>query len=288
MINLDRINYRALATGDSHWLRQFAKDNNFVLCGGRLLRVDRLLSKYVDDYSASQPPEAEIQIGDPFTTDYQSGHAQVVYIRVKLPYEAPRISLDSKSTKYKQPVDYSDVREVELEGDFTNYFRVFLAPNYHLDILQFLTPDVMQALVDFGSDYEYDLEGRYLKVRAGRINTRNPKEMRHLLEVVARIAPEFIRQVKVYHDHRAERRKRERVAPQGLKFKSLYGKQLAIMYLCFVWLFIVMLLLSGIFPFLFEGKHGQVLSFILVFTPMLVALALAIYVLIKKRKVPKA
>jgi hypothetical protein len=54
------------------------------------------------------------------------------------------------------------MEQVELEGDFPEYFRLYIDPIHQIELRQVLDPATMQTLVDTSSDLQWELFGNNL------------------------------------------------------------------------------------------------------------------------------
>lgn len=88
------------------------------------------------------------------------------YFGMDLGCVAPHILLDSKKNNQvifgKRVSDlpseaHFGMEVLALEGDFGNYFTVYIEPTHQQDVLYILTPDVMARLVDYGAEYDIEV-----------------------------------------------------------------------------------------------------------------------------------
>jgi len=94
-----------------------------------------------------------------FTRTYQFSIAQIHQSRV-----FPHLFLEGKQVGGLYP--YDDRQELHLEGDFDDYFNLYVPGGEQVDALTILTPDVMQVLVDGGRPYDLELVDDMLVVIA--------------------------------------------------------------------------------------------------------------------------
>jgi hypothetical protein len=72
----------------------------------------------------------------------------------------PHIVLDSRKNDgiiSSIPRYFNDDQRIELEGDFNNYFDLFAPRDYEIETLDILSPDFMQMLIDFHSDFDVEI-----------------------------------------------------------------------------------------------------------------------------------
>lgn len=85
-------------------------------------------------------------------------HKQVFYtiFEIKLRRQVPNIIFDSKTAKGQQfRYLYAKSQRLSLEGDFDAYFQAYAPQHYKIDMLSFISPEVMHALIQARS---YDIE----------------------------------------------------------------------------------------------------------------------------------
>lgn len=88
------------------------------------------------------------------------------FIEITLDNKVPHIILDSVSNETSQSseqdysgkirIDLNKDQMMQLEGDFTNYYTVYVAEGYGTDALYILTPDLMATLADAVADYDIE------------------------------------------------------------------------------------------------------------------------------------
>ena len=85
-----------------------------------------------------------------FTRSYQFTIAKVRQRRV-----LPHLFLEGKQVKGLYPYDNS--QRLDLEGDFDDYFNLYVPDGEQVDALTIFTPDIMRVLVDAGRPYDVEL-----------------------------------------------------------------------------------------------------------------------------------
>ncbi|MDR0955502.1 MAG: hypothetical protein LBM73_00055 [Candidatus Nomurabacteria bacterium] len=137
---------------------------------------------------------------------YQAGSVisytrRVMVAQFKLAGRVPHIFIVSR----QRPLDLAlieqyGVEEVELEGDFGKYFAVLMPPNYQIDVLQILTPDVMQTLIKFGQNYVFELAGDQIYT-SGEYHSGAASEiaaLKNLFGSFEPVARQIMANVKIY------------------------------------------------------------------------------------------
>lgn len=88
--------------------------------------------------------------------EFKSGDVYYGVMKAKLPRVLPNVFFDSKTARKRQFRFVFSKRQIyHFEGDFNKYFVTYIPANYSIDSLSFVTPDVMQALIDAS---QYDAE----------------------------------------------------------------------------------------------------------------------------------
>lgn len=76
----------------------------------------------------------------------------------------PNIIFDSRTAKKRQFKNlFLKVQRISLEGDFDKYFDTYTPQSYHVDSLSFISPEVMEKLVEC-KDYDIEILGDKLLV----------------------------------------------------------------------------------------------------------------------------
>lgn len=82
------------------------------------------------------------------------------YIAITLPEAMPHLILDATSSgriSSDLPVGIDREQRLSLEGDFDQWFRAYSTPEYRMEALYVLTPDVMAALIDHASGFNVEV-----------------------------------------------------------------------------------------------------------------------------------
>lgn len=96
---------------------------------------------------------------------------QFTIAQVRQPRVFPHLFLEGKKVGGLYPFD--DSQKLNLEGDFEDYFNLYVPGGEQVDALTILTPDVMQVLVDGGRPYDLELiDDVIVVIAAGNPYTR--------------------------------------------------------------------------------------------------------------------
>lgn len=130
------------------------------------------------------------------------------YCKVVLGRNLPHMVLDSKKNNIfnkisNLPLAISGNVVLELEGDFNKYFSLHVPVGYERDALYVFTPDVMQALVDKGADYDIEIIDNSLMIyRQMNFNLESEAELRKIFDTMTLMSDEVGHQSKRYTDER--------------------------------------------------------------------------------------
>ncbi len=158
----------ATRSGKDYTLRSalFAHNNNFkyTLQPGRY-DSEGVLASVLGAPMTSNKVEGTIN-DTPFKFFGSYGRGFYVILNVELPNSYPHILLDSRSNDLivsnllsRFPQD----KELSLEGDFPNYFRVFSAGS-PVETLQILSPDLMARMVDYPKKADIEIINNQLHI----------------------------------------------------------------------------------------------------------------------------
>jgi hypothetical protein len=111
--------------------------------------------------------------------------------RITLPVVLPHILLRAKGDKTDMRQDFVDYESLQLEGDFGDYFTLEVEKGQEVDVLEVITPDVMQTLVDYSQheDIEIAANNLYFIVRG---DARSLESIKQLIESVVSLSGRII------------------------------------------------------------------------------------------------
>lgn len=170
---------------------------------------------------------------------YQSG-----FIRIPLQRSLPHIILDSKKnnpsrlnnkTARRYPFKIKRGQKMQLEGDFNNYYDLYVPGGYQTDALYIFTPDVMQALIDDAQDFDCEIIDSSLYLYApGGFDLFQKDFYERLHTIVSKLNPELIKQTSFYAYHRVDPGSKAAIASQGAELrKSFMPRSSALIFVIF-------------------------------------------------------
>lgn len=128
------------------------------------------------------------------------------FVRVPLVREMPHIVLDARKGNFlgsNLPDTFDRSQRLQLEGDFNKYFDVYVPKQYEADALYVLTPDVMQALVNYAGDLDVEIVGKELYIyRTMPLDISNEAQLKPFLGLVDTLSKEITAQTRRYADER--------------------------------------------------------------------------------------
>ena len=104
----------------------------------------------------------------------------------QLPAALPHILLLSKKSRIDVRHDLGNGEDLQLEGDFGNYFSLQIEKGDEVNVLTLITPDVMQTLVAYSQGEDIEIVGNKLYFITG-----NDKRDYHDIQLIIRSVAEL-------------------------------------------------------------------------------------------------
>jgi hypothetical protein len=124
---------------------------------------------------------------------YQVGHVFTL-ARVELPITLPHILLRAKRDRAVLQQDFANHEAMQLEGDFGDYFSLQIENGQEVNVLEILTPDVMQTLVSYSQHEDVEIGGNDLYfIIAG--DDRGVEGVRQLVQSVVSLSVQIIEHI---------------------------------------------------------------------------------------------
>jgi hypothetical protein len=138
--------------------------------------------------------------------DYLAKQAYYTVLEIPLQRKLPHILFDSKTAKKRQFRNiYLQAQRVSIQGTFDDVFDTYVPQTYNIDTLSFITPEVMETLVEAR---EYDIE-----IIDDRVLLYGPLLGKEDTEAFAAKGREIARQlndnIDTYHDDRLKGEERK-------------------------------------------------------------------------------
>jgi len=118
-------------------------------------------------------------------------HYSFTIARIRLPAVLPHILLRAKGDRANIQQDFADHETLQLEGDFGDYFTLQVEKGQEVNVLEVITPDVMQVLVDYGQheDIEIADDNLYFIVKG---DARNSDAIKQLIDSAASLSERIV------------------------------------------------------------------------------------------------
>jgi hypothetical protein len=264
-------------------MRRFAEANGAILTkngspiGMSGLIFDNGHSRMVD-YAYALPDGVELG-NYRYTTG--SGKNQTThtfgYARVALGRNLPHMVLDAKGNNFfgsSLPDTFQASQRLSLEGNFNEYFDLYVPENYQRDALYIFTPDVMQALVDHGKDVDIEVVGNELYIYSKSTIAMTSKiHLQSWMNIVESISTELKDQSKRYLDERMSASQvagavMPEVATEGKRLKKSQNYVVIILAVAFVFVLFA--------PNFLPEQFGPIFVLLNPMTLLLIALAVLI------------
>lgn len=131
-------------------------------------------------------------------------------IQCKLDTRVPNIIYDAHKNNSGRLLGQADVQDwlskkqkYEFSGDFNKYFDVYIPPNYERDALYFTTPNIMAAMIDHGSDFDFEIVDDQLYLFKPYHVDFNDQTVKQLVETARYFGKLFEKATRLYEDSRA-------------------------------------------------------------------------------------
>ena len=153
------------------------------------------------------------------TTTYRQG-----YILINLDHQLPHIILDSKKNGNGSIgnglINISQSQRLELEGDFNDYFDLYVPNGYERDALYIFTPDVMAVFVDEACSFDAEtIDDKLFIYSRVPLNLIDQSILEKLFKLIDLVSKKTINQTENYVDERVGNRKTNVIAAEGRRLK---------------------------------------------------------------------
>jgi hypothetical protein len=137
--------------------------------------------------------------------DYLSKQAYYTVFEIRLDRQLPRILFDSKSAKRRQfKYMYLKSQKISVQGHFDDYFDTYTPQTYHIDSLSFITPEVMELLIE-AKDYDIEIADDRLVICGPLANKARVEDIKSKGRA---LAERINRNIDTYKDNRLPGAKR--------------------------------------------------------------------------------
>jgi hypothetical protein len=131
--------------------------------------------------------------------------ATYTYLAITLERAVPQLVLDSIRNGDNLPMPVEGGQRLHLEGNFDQYFRLFVPNGYERDALYILTPDLMALLIDETGDFDVEtVDNKLFVYSSGALNLANPAVWDRLGRIHGIVGSKAIHQTQNYSDRRQQ------------------------------------------------------------------------------------
>lgn len=142
-------------------------------------------------------------------------------IRIQLSHQLPNIVIGNKVNDGKGIFKQRDLNQawlnrhqkLHLEGDFDKTFTVYVPSGYETDALYVLTPELMQIMLDHGSDYDFEIVDNYLYMTHMYITKFTAQKTKYMIDLAIYFSAQFEQNTRRYQNDRPSK------AGQNLRLK---------------------------------------------------------------------
>lgn len=165
------------------------------------------------------------------------------FIRIPLPRRLPNMVLDAKKNNIfgmisNLPDSFTSGQKLSLEGDFDKHFTLYAPQQYATDALYIFTPDVMQAVIDYGGGYDMEVVDDSLYVYTQNYGALSKQEsIQKLVAIAQKVGGEISDQASFYRDERVGNPAMNMVALPGQRLQSkvsVIGVVLLVLYILYI------------------------------------------------------
>ena len=147
-------------------------------------------------------------------------HKPVGYLAVTLPRPLPNMILDSvgNNSLFGSSLMYPPERDqrLSLEGDFDDYFDLYVPRGYERDALYIFTPDLMALLIDESADADVEIRGnQFVAYVPGGLDLSSADTWRWIERLLAILLTKTHSRADGYSDERAASAPMLTIAPAG-------------------------------------------------------------------------
>ncbi len=170
-------------------------------------------------------------------------------VRCDISRRLPNVLLDATSNNFMKRFSnlggFGDDQKIELEGDFSQYFNVHCPPGYGTDVLYWLTPELMQLLKQYMTNYDIEVIDNHIYAYSETPFKLDQAGIQSGLQLANWLHAEFEENTHRYSDARVANATANVVAEQGRRLKHKKPWVLATILLIIYILFHILDILHG-------------------------------------------
>lgn len=145
-------------------------------------------------------------------------------LRITLTRKLPHIVLDNRSNNFLNISNlptYKGRQKLQLEGDFNKYFDLYVPAGYERDALYFITPELMQQLIDYGAKFDIEIIDNYLYIYSEKpFKLQKEETIRGLFTLIHLLGGEVQENTQRYSDANIGNRAANIIGTPGQRLKT--------------------------------------------------------------------
>lgn len=237
----------------------FAADNGFEYITEVKYELNGIFEPISKDGTLTDVVKGEYANNNFWFAEYQynpsvSNTDKSLQVKTVISYELsnalPNIVLDSKNNSYfgtTIPVELAGNQKLDLEGDFINYFTLYVPRDFERDALYFLTPDLMARIVDLCADYDIEIIGSELRFYSNKMIDFSESGLKKVFEIIDQIGTMLQKNSRSYNHGPAgygtSQVNAEVVLQRSIKVRMHKINNIIIAVVVIVWAFVVSFIL---------------------------------------------
>ncbi len=211
-----------------------------------LLKITDTQIQYDNAITAPDWTYVDLKYATYLETRYGTYRKAVIYYGVMstdLPRALPNVVFDSLKQRGRQFSTVFDKKQLHsLEGDFDQHFATYFARDYTIDSMSFITPDVMEALIE-ADDYDIEIVGKQLLIYGSMYEPS--LQLKEMSEKLGIIKKQLLDNILTYRDERLPFAEgRQTVSAKGMFLKR---RRIGIWLVSIVVLFYASLFIINLF-----------------------------------------
>jgi hypothetical protein len=156
-------------------------------------------------------------------------------IEVMLKRKLPHILLDSRANNHfglsNLPL-YKDNQHLSLEGNFNDYFNLYVPRGYERDALYLITPELMALLIDLGARFDIEIvDDRLYIYQDGDFNLQQQQVVEQIFRLITMLGAEVQENTARYADAAMGNRAANIVAEPGRRLKRAFSWVAAVIFI---------------------------------------------------------
>lgn len=145
-------------------------------------------------------------------------------INVKLTRRLPHILLDARSNNsfgFTNLTTFRDSQHLTLEGNFNEYFNLYVPDGYERDALYFITPELMALLIDLGAAFDVEIVDDHLYIYSNKEFTlENRTTIEQIFKLISVLGAEVQENTARYADTNIGDRASNLIAEPGRRLRK--------------------------------------------------------------------